>query len=80
MTSKELAREIATVVLATTDRVVGIGAEQYASRDSQKFENMPLPDLYDMAMEELEDTVAYAVMLRIRLTRLKEALDGTRQI
>ena len=75
MTSKELAHEVAATILACTDRVVGIGSKQYSFDDgSQKFENLDLPELYDMASEELEDIIAYAVMLRIRIQRLKELL------
>lgn len=77
MTSKELAQEVAATILACTDRVVGIGSKQYSFDDgTQKFESMDLPELFDMASEELEDIIAYAVMLRIRLQTLKDVIHA----
>lgn len=80
MTSAGLAREVisqGTEVLdtfqASARRVMGVGDQQYSQIDGQKFENMPVDDLLAWANEELEDVIVYAVMLRIRLARLRDA-------
>ena len=74
MTSHELSEEVATAALAVMHRIETVGARQYEeATGKQRFEEMPLADLYQEGMEELEDIIAYAVMLRVRLLKLKEA-------
>lgn len=68
MTPQELADEV-------TARVLGVGADQYDQGDTQRFEEMALDDLFLWAFEELDDVVAYCVMLRIRLERLRVAVS-----
>ncbi|MEU4726483.1 hypothetical protein AB0G06_43385 [Nonomuraea dietziae] len=75
MTSEELAKEIASAVLAVQARILGVGKEQYDEGSQQKFELMSLHELIDYAMEEVEDGIAYNVMLRYKLTLLKKAVD-----
>ncbi|MEV0823881.1 hypothetical protein [Nonomuraea rubra] len=74
MTSEELAAAIKTSVEAVQGRILGVGKDQYDYGDSQTFEKMMISDLIDWAIEEADDQIAYAVMLRIRLTRLKRVL------
>ena len=77
MTSHELSQEVAEAALAVMHRVETVGARQYEeATDKQRFEVMPLAALYQEGMEELEDIIAYAVMLRVRLQKLKEATVG----
>ena len=75
MTSEELADQVAAAVEATRDRVLGPGAEQYDDGSGvQKFERLPVPELARWALEEIDDLIVYAVMLRIRIHRLETAL------
>lgn len=75
MTSLELAARVEEAVRATTDRVLGVGAEQYDDGSGvQKFERLPLEDLRRWALEEIDDLIVYMVMLRIRIERLEEGL------
>ena len=75
MTPTELAAEVEAVITECRDRVEGVGAQQYYQEGQpQKFETMDLDGLFEYAEEELRDLVVYAVMLRIRLRRLREAV------
>ncbi len=76
MTPKQLAAEVQEMIRLCTDRIVGIGAEQYhdVTTGRQKFEGMPFADLLDYADEELLDLINYTVMAHIRLRRLRAAL------
>ncbi|WP_113705485.1 hypothetical protein [Nonomuraea lactucae] len=74
MTSEELANAIKTSVDAVQSRILGVGKDQYDYGDTQTFEKMTISELIDWALEEANDQIAYAVMLRIRLTRLKREL------
>ncbi|SFI79672.1 hypothetical protein SAMN05216275_10512 [Streptosporangium canum] len=75
MTSEELAQEIMSAVVAVQARILGVGKAQYDEGSQQKFELMSLQELVQYAMEEVEDGIAYNVMLRYKLTLLKEAVD-----
>lgn len=76
MTSEELADHVAAAVDATRARVLGPGAEQYDDGSGvQKFERLPVPDLARWALEEIDDLMVYAVMLRIRIERLRVAVE-----
>jgi hypothetical protein len=76
VTSEELAREVKAAVAACQDRVMGPGNSQYSYGETQKFEEMPLGDLVEMAREEVQDLIVYAVMTDIRLKRLQEAINA----
>lgn len=78
MTSEELADIVTDEVGRLTERIMGIGAEQYAEEGKpQKFETMSLDGLFEYAREELDDIIVYAVMLRIRLDRAEQAITTT---
>lgn len=76
LSSEELAEYVADAVVDATGRIKGVGNEQYSEQGYQKFEAMPLIELFEYADEELLDLVNYAFMLRIRLIRLASALFG----
>lgn len=72
MTPDQLADHVAAFIDKAAGRVNGIGADQYSEGQRQKFEAMPLGQLFDWAEEELLDQAAYAVMLNIRLRRVQD--------
>lgn len=74
MTSEQLADEVARVVVDAQQRVLGVGHDQYANGDEQKFEIMNLLDLIEYAREETLDLVNYGVMLTLRIERLREMI------
>lgn len=74
MTSAELADHMQQTVEAVAGRIVGVGHDQYATDGGQLFERMDRAELVRWAMEEAEDLIAYGVMLRIRLARVRDAL------
>ena len=74
MSSEDLAGAVADVVVDATARIKGVGREQYEEPGFQKFEAMPLMELFEYADEELLDLINYTVMLRIRLIRIASAL------
>lgn len=77
LTSEQLAEYVADAVVDAASRIKGVGKEQYSEGSYQKFEAMPLIELFEYADEELLDLVNYAIMLRIRLIRLAAALFDT---
>lgn len=74
MSSEDLAEEVANTVVDAAARIKGVGHEQYSEPGYQKFEAMPLMDVFEYADEELLDLINYIVMLRIRLIRMCAAL------
>lgn len=71
MTSEELAEEVEATVRRCRNRVLGVGDQQYSEGDAQKFERMPVDELMTWTLEELDDAVVYAVMLGIRIRRMR---------
>lgn len=78
MSPNQLADEVAETVALAQSRIKGIGADQYhdAETGQQRFETMDIDGLFSYAEEELLDQINYAVMLRIRLRRLRSAVDA----
>ncbi len=81
MSSPDLAVEVANVINALSDRVLGPGKEQYEHTDAngvtyQNFETMDLPTLVLYAREEIQDIIVYVVMLDIRLRRVQAAFKA----
>ena len=74
MTSEEPQGEVASIIEECQERVLGVGAQQYATQEGQLFEQMPYDALFEYAEEEIRDLVVYACMLRIRLRRLRDML------
>jgi len=74
MKSQELANEVEKIVTAAQKRITGVGAEQYAFGDMQKFETMTIDGLLEYMEEELLDQINYSVMNLLRISWLREAL------
>jgi hypothetical protein len=76
MTSEELAAGIAHTISNVEKRIMGIGASQYEiTPDKQKIEIMPIHEVFDMALEELDDLLAYIAVIRIRTSRLRSLMN-----
>jgi hypothetical protein len=75
MSSAQLAEAVAEAITRATSRVVGVGQDQYDEGTHQRFETMPLTDLLEMTLEELDDVIVYAVMQQIRFRRIAEAIN-----
>lgn len=74
MTSEELAEAVTDTIRATTARVLGVGADQYDDGSgTQKFETLPPAELAAWLIEEADDLIVYAIMLRIRASRFADA-------
>ncbi len=74
MTSEELAETVANTIQATTARILGVGAAQYDDGSgTQKFETLAPSELAEWLIEEADDLIVYAIMLRIRATRFADA-------
>lgn len=74
MTSPQLAAFVSDFIGRCSERVLGVGHEQYAEEESQRFEDLPLGELVEYLSEELQDIAVYAAMLDIRLHRWKQAM------
>ena len=79
MTPERLGRGFKAFVERAYRRITGVGAEQYSTAQSQKFEDMPLSAIAEGALEELEDLAVYAGMLHIRFQRITAALRAAEQ-
>jgi hypothetical protein len=78
MTPAELATNVRVFINLCTARVGpdSIGAKQYhVDGQPQKFETMPLDDLFEYIEEEIRDLANYATMLHIRIDRLRTELN-----
>lgn len=76
MSSDELSSYLAGFIERCSERVTGVGQQQYSEGDYQLFESLPLEKLLDMLQEELQDAAVYAAMLDIRVKRFRNALKG----
>lgn len=75
MNSHELAEQVQILADAAKDRILTVGHEQYSDGDQQKFEQLPLNELFAWLQEELQDVVSYAAMLSVRVERVRRALE-----
>lgn len=76
MTTDELAQEVESFIVHAVTRVREPG-EQYSHGDTQNFETLEIDKVFEWAEEELIDIVNYAVMLTIRLRRLRAEIAET---
>lgn len=67
----EATREVFNRVNA---RIATIGDAQYSLGERQQFEDLPYDQIITNAQEELEDLIAYASQLHIRLEEVKRVL------
>lgn len=72
MNSQQLADEVSDLIEKCSSRVLGTGNEQYSEGENQRFERLQLEEVFQYSYEEIEDLIAYATMIHIRLKRLEE--------
>lgn len=70
MSSAQLAEYVSEAITRATGRILGVGKDQYDLGSAQKFETMPIGELYEATLEELDDVIVYAVMQQIRIRRM----------
>lgn len=76
MTSEELAARVEEIISSTKSRILGVGADQYDDGSGvQKFETLELAELVRWLIEEADDLIVYAAMIRIRAARMIEGLE-----
>jgi hypothetical protein len=75
MTSEELSAAIAHTISNVQSRIVGIGKEQYDLGAVQKIELVPIETVLDMAIEALDDLLAYIAIAIIRTSRLRSRVN-----
>lgn len=71
MTSEETAAMVAQIIASSSERIIGVGKEQYSNGHRQAFEFKSLRALAVDGQEELLDLIAYASFLYIRLEEWK---------
>lgn len=71
MTAEETAAMLAQIIASSSERILGIGAEQYSNGNRQAFEFKSLRALAQEGQEELLDLIAYASFLYIKLEEWK---------
>lgn len=74
MTSEQLAKAISHAIQNVEKRILNIGATQYDSGERQKIEDMTPAEILDMAIEELDDCLAYVAFTRIRIQKLRASV------
>jgi hypothetical protein len=75
MTSEEYAAEVATIVERLGDRIMGPGMLQYDDGSGlQRFEKRPMEAIVQDALEEIEDLIAYACQLHIRVRQIRDSV------
>lgn len=75
MTSEEYAAEVASIAAKVSWRIQGVGMLQYDDGSGvQRFEGRSLDAIVQDALEEIEDLVAYACQLHIRLRAIRDAV------
>lgn len=74
LTTEELADYCKMFIVDCTNRIKGVGDQQYSNPGYQKFEVMELDDLLEGIEEEIRDIPNYLTMLFIRIRRIREAL------
>ncbi len=60
-------------------RIATVGDAQYSLGERQSFEDKPYDQIVKDAQEELEDLIAYASQLHIRLAEVLRVLEGKQQ-
>lgn len=75
MTSEEYAQEVSGIVERLQDRILGPGMMQYdRGAEGQRFEGRSLDQITQDALEEVEDLIAYACQLHIRIRQVRDAV------
>lgn len=76
MTSEELADAVQDAIDSCRGRILGVGREQYEADNVQRFEVMELNHLAKELIEELDDSIVYVVMMRMRLQNLMKGVEA----
>lgn len=75
MTSEEYSQEVAGIVGRLSDRIMGPGMLQYDDGSGlQRFERRAWDAIAEDALEEVEDLIAYACQLHIRLRQIRDSV------
>lgn len=74
MTSEELSELVTDCIESIRDRIIGTGDEQYSAGDKQAIELKTNDQLVQEAIEELDDLLVYASVLRTRMMALREII------
>lgn len=75
MSSADLAEHVVEYMKEATERVTGVGNDQYTLKSHQKFEELDIHEVFNYADEEILDLMNYLVMVRIRLMRIWHAVS-----
>jgi hypothetical protein len=71
MTSEELADQVTACIESIRSRIIGTGDKQYSAGDRQTIELKSSQQLINEAIEEVDDLLVYAAVLRSRLGNLR---------
>jgi len=75
LNSKELADQVTDCVESLRDRILGVGHDQYDLGDTQAIELKNNTQLITEAVEEIDDLIVYAVVLRSRMEVLRLSIQ-----
>lgn len=75
MTSEEMADAVTEQIISIRSRILGTGDSQYSIGDKQKIEFKSDQQLIKEAIEELDDLLVYAAVLRMRFKCLGDVLS-----
>jgi hypothetical protein len=75
VSSQSVADFIQRLTQRSTDRILGIGQEQYESPEGQRFENYSLVEEYSELLDELADAISYVGFIAIKAGATVRALD-----
>lgn len=78
-TSDGLADIVETVVRECRSRIIGTGREQYETDGEQRILAVPMAALVQDAIEEVDDLIVYAAVLRYRLDRIRALVTTAAQ-
>jgi hypothetical protein len=77
MTSEELANGVTDCVLSLQERILGVGAREYDPRQTatQPIEVKSIEELILDALQEIDDMIVYAAVLRMRISNLSATIE-----
>jgi len=77
MTSEELADGVVECVLSLRERILGVGAREYDpdEEDMQPIEMKSVEELILDALQEIDDMIVYATVLRMRVSNLNATIE-----
>jgi transcriptional regulator NrdR family protein len=77
MTSEELANGVTECVLSLQERILGVGALEYDPQqtETQPIETKDIEELILDALQEIDDMIVYAAVLRMRISNLSATIE-----